>query len=168
MTLPDMQPFDPAANPQAFRRALGRYATGVTVITALEAGAPIGITANSFASLSLDPALVLWSPAKPSSRHDAFVRAEYFNIHVLGEDQQAICDGFVRARDSFDGLSVTHTAEGVPLIAGCLAVFQCRTFARHDAGDHTLILGEVLRASEQTGAPLLFANGQFGGANLHF
>lgn len=153
--------FNPEDDPKAFRAALSCFATGVTVITALENGIPIGITANSFASLSLDPALVLWSPAKSSGRHDAFVAADAFNVHILAEDQKAICDAFIRDRHGFTGLAQSPNAAGIPVLDGCLAVFECRKHILHDAGDHTLILGQVMQAFACAGAPLLFFNGQF-------
>ena len=157
-----MKAFAPIDDPKGFRTALSRFATGVTIVTALEKdGRPIGMTANSFASLSLDPALVLWSPAKQSARHDAFVAAKAFNIHVLAADQQAICDTFTKNKYGFSGHSTQINQDGVPIIAGCLAVFECHQFACHDAGDHTLILGKVINCRAKTGTPLLFLNGQF-------
>ncbi|MEM9839377.1 MAG: flavin reductase family protein [Pseudomonadota bacterium] len=153
--------FNPANDPRKFRTALSRYATGITVITAASPEGLIGITANSFASISLDPALVMWSPDKKSSRHDLFVGADAFAIHVLSADQRAICDGFVRSKHAFDGVEHHLNAHGVPIIDGCLSVFECTRFATHDAGDHTLVLGAVEKAQERSGEGLVFANGLF-------
>ena len=153
--------FRPADDPRAFRTALGRFATGVTVVTALSHEGPIGITANSFSSVSLDPALVLWSPAKASSRHDAFVAAQHFAVHVLGAEQRPICDAFVRSKFGFEGLSVISNRDNVPIIAGCLATFECKLSVVHDAGDHSIVIGEVERARERSGEPLIFASGAF-------
>ncbi|KAA9009358.1 flavin reductase family protein [Histidinibacterium aquaticum] len=156
-----MADIDPTVDARAFRDALGSFATGVTVVTARGEEGPVGITANSFASVSLDPPLVLWSPAKQSSRFPAFRAAEHYAIHVLGAHQQGICDGFVRARDAFEGTDWTESPEGVPLLPGCLARFECRLEAAHDAGDHVILVGRVLRAAHGTGEPLLFQGGRF-------
>ena len=86
------------------RATLGRYATGVTVITAMHGEHPVGITVNSFASLSLDPALILWSPAKSSTRHQVFVDADAFNVHILSIEQKSVCDAFTKDMHGFDGL----------------------------------------------------------------
>lgn len=156
-----MERFQPSSDLQAFRRALGRFGTGVTVITALEHGTPIGITANSFSSLSLDPPLVLWSPAKSSARHDAFVAADAFNVHILANSQKPICEAFVRNKHGFTGVAHTINADGIPVLSDCLAVFECRTAALHEGGDHTLVIGRVEEYSSMEGSPLLFLNGQY-------
>lgn len=145
-----------------FRNALGRYATGVTVVTADSEIGPLGITANSFASVSLDPALVLWSPAKSSRRFDAFVSAKHYAIHILAADQQSLCRAFTRDGTAFDGLDWHLNAQKVPLINDCLARFECTQIAVHDAGDHAIILGEVTQAGWRDGAPLIFSQGSFG------
>ena len=154
-------PFNPTDDPRAFRNALGRFATGITVVTIMTEQGPVGITANSFTSVSLDPALVLWSPAKGSRRHDLFVGATHFAVHVLAADQRAICDGFTTAWNAFDDLNVIRNPENVPIIQGCLPVFECRTSNLVDAGDHTLILGEVYAAAEREGDALIFASGKY-------
>lgn len=147
---------------RAFRDALGRFATGVTVVTCATAAGPLGITANSFASVSLDPPLVLWAPARVSRRFDAFAEARHFAIHVLGEDQAALGAGFSASGDAFDGLPTARNPEGCPVIEGCLARFECRAHARHDGGDHDIVVGRVLRAAARDGAPLVFACGSYG------
>ncbi|MEX1249745.1 MAG: flavin reductase family protein [Hyphomonas sp.] len=153
--------FDPAFDPRAFRRALGRFATGVTIVTAPGETEPVGITANSFASLSLTPPLVMWSPAKASRRHDVFVESRHFAIHILTAEQASLCESFVRGGQSFDLIDHRLNADGVPLLAGCVAVFECALTATHDAGDHTIIIGKVVRAWDSEGLGLLFVNGQF-------
>ncbi len=153
--------FDPAGDPLAFRAALSRYPTGVTVITCAGPDGPIGITANSFASLSLDPPLILWSPAKSSRRAASFVSAERFAVHVMGAEQRAAADGFTRRADAFAALD-WREEDGLPLIDGCLARLACATHAVHDAGDHHLILGRVTAAEEREGAALVFAGGRYG------
>ncbi len=157
-----MDHFPPHEDARAFRDALGSFATGVTVVTCDGAEAPIGITANSFASVSLDPPLILWSPAKASRRFAAFRDAGHFAIHVLGHDQRGIADGFTRSQSAFDGLDWHRDPRGVPLIDGCLARFVCETEAVHDAGDHVIVVGLVLAAARRNGAPLVFHAGRFG------
>ncbi len=154
--------FDPACDPLAFRRALGRFATGVTVVTLAGPEGPLGITANSFAALSLDPPLVLWSPAKRSGRHRAFTASPHFAIHILSAGQQAVCDHFVRHAEGFGAFPHGLNPEGVPILSGCAAVFECRLEAVHDGGDHTIVVGRVRRARSQPGATLIFSHGQFG------
>lgn len=156
-----MNAFDPNTDQRAFRTALGAYATGVTVVTVPSADGPIGITANSFASVSLDPPLVLWSPAKSSKRFNYFTGAKHFAIHVLDAHQQACCNGFTKDRSAFADLDWTENANDVPLIDGCLARFECTLHAEHDAGDHSIIIGAVTRAQSRDGLPLLFQAGRF-------
>ena len=158
----DAHSFDPAQDGRAFRSALGRFATGVTVITCDSGTGPLGITANSFSSLSLDPPLVMWSPAKTSSRYPFFAATERFAIHVMASDQFGIAAGFARSGDAFEGLDWTPSADGTPLINGCLARYECTHEVSHDGGDHTIIVGRVLRASARNGAPLVFSAGQYG------
>ena len=154
-------PFAPEADPRGFRHALGAFATGVTVVTARgPGGAPVGITANSFASVSLDPPLVLWSPARASRRFGAFAQAPAFAIHVLAADQQALCDAFVRPEQ--EGLAFAEGPEGLPLIDGCLARFLCRLHALADGGDHAVLIGRVFEASRRDGEPLVFHAGRYG------
>lgn len=148
---------------RALRDALGRFATGVTVITAPGASGPVGITANSFTSLSLDPALVLWAPARASRRFDVFAAARHFAIHVLGAEQAALGRHFSRDGLDFDLPGVQQNAEGVPILPGCLAHFECRQEALHAGGDHAIVVGRVLRASLREGAPLVFSGGRYGG-----
>ncbi|WP_421905562.1 flavin reductase family protein [Mameliella sp.] len=157
------QDFDPAENDgRAFREALGRFGTGVTVITCATTTGPLGITANSFSSVSLDPPLVLWAPAKSSSRYPFFMAADRFAIHVMGADQFELCRAFARDGDAFDAFDWRLSASGVPLIEGCLARFECRQAAAHDGGDHSILLGHVERVSSREGAPLLFQGGRYG------
>lgn len=145
-----------------FRDALGRFATGVTIVTTKSEIGPIGITANSFASVSLDPPLVLWSPARASRRFKAFETAQHFAIHILCEDQKDLCGAFARNGTAFSGLDWAESENGTPLIAGSLARFECETHAIHDGGDHAIIVGRVTDALMGTGTPLLFAGGAFG------
>ena len=144
-----------------FRTALGRFATGVTVVTAQTPQGPIGMTANSFSSVSMDPPLVMWCPAKASSRYRHFAEARHFAIHVLGEDDEALAMNFARSGHAFDGLDVTENRHGVPLLGRCLARFECATHQLHDAGDHAIVLGRVISAAFREGEALIFSQGQF-------
>jgi flavin reductase (DIM6/NTAB) family NADH-FMN oxidoreductase RutF len=156
-------PFRPEDDPRAFRTALGRFATGVAVVTAMGPEGPTGFTANSFAAVSLDPPLVLWSPARASTRFPIFEAAEEFAIHVLRDRDHALSARFHRGGAGFAGLDHELTAEGVPVLPDTLARFDCTRHATHDGGDHLVIIGRVRRAVAGDGAPLVFALGQFGG-----
>ncbi len=145
------------------RDALGRFATGVTVITTMTADGPLGITANSFASLSLDPPLVLWSPARKSSRFAAFEAASHFAVHVLARDQQAIAEHFARLGDGFDRFGFAPGLGAAPLLADGAARFECRHAARFDGGDHLICVGEVLRLAHDDRAPLVYHQGGYRG-----
>lgn len=150
------------ANHRAYRNALGSFTTGVTVVTAMADQGAIGMTVNSFASVSLDPPLVLWSPAKSSSKHGAFSQVEHFAIHVLSADQDRLSAAFTRGGMGFDGLDWVLNDEGVPVLPGTLARFECVKSQLHDAGDHTIIIGQVLRVAHREGEPLCFSGGRFG------
>lgn len=151
------------ATQREFRDALGRFATGVTLVTAEGPEGAAGFVANSFASVSLDPPLVLWSPARRSARFDIFASAPRYAIHVLGVEQFALIERFARGGPGFDGLAHERTPEGVPVIPGALARFDCRQVACHDGGDHSIILGHVERFALRGGAPLVFSQGAYGG-----
>lgn len=159
--MPFMNAFDPIDDSRAYRDALGSFATGVTVITTGSDDGPVGITANSFASVSLDPPLVLWMPAKSSKRFKYFEGAEHFAIHVLDATQRDICMGFTHDKGAFGDLDWAADENGVPNIRGCLARFECNLFASHDAGDHAILIGHVNRAAFRDGTPLLFQGGKF-------
>ncbi len=160
----ETQSFAPdAEGARNFRDALGTFATGVTIVTCKgQNGELVGITANSFASLSLDPPLILWSPAKSSRRYVHYHGAETFALHVLAEDQQDLCSHFTRSDQGFEGLDYDLTDQGVPLLKGCLARFESTTHARLDGGDHTILIGQVTHVSRNPGAPLCFSAGKFG------
>jgi flavin reductase (DIM6/NTAB) family NADH-FMN oxidoreductase RutF len=145
------------ATTRAFRDALGSFATGVTVITTPgDDGQPVGITANSFASLSLDPPLVLWSPARSSRRFDLFAGADHYAIHVLGAAQGELAQHFTRN---------PHPPEAG--LGPVLARFDCTRHAVHEGGDHAIVVGRVLRVWHRPGAPLVFHGGQFRGFSAH-
>lgn len=154
--------FDPT-DPRALRDAFGRFATGVTVITTLGPEGPVGFVANSFSSLSLDPPLVLWSPARASRRFPVFAEARHFAIHILAEDQADWITRFSRPGDAFVGLHTGLTEERIPTLPGALARFDCASHATHDGGDHAILVGRVLRITLRDGAPLVFSQGSYGG-----
>lgn len=157
--------FTPTADRQAdLRRAFGCFGTGVTVITTQTADGPLGMTANSFSSISLTPPLVLWSPAVSSRRHDAFATADSFCIHVLSAQQLDIAQHFARNGDGFDRFGWSSGPLGVPRLTKCLAEFYCTTHAVHPAGDHSVILGQVQQVAQSAdNTPgLLFNQGRFG------
>ena len=151
-----------AGDARAFRDALGTFPTGVTIVTCQSEQGPLGITANSFSSVSLDPPLVLWSPARASRRFAAFEAAEHFAIHILGEDQQHFCDTFASEGGNFSGFDWRESDHGVPLIDGCLTRFECERHAIHDGGDHAIIVGRVTSATVSEGRSLVFSGGSFG------
>jgi len=148
---------------RAYRDALGCYGTGVTVVTTMAPNGPLAMTANSFASVSLDPPLVLWCPAKSSRRHDAFASAAGFIIHIMSEDQQALASHFARQGDGFEHIDWTRSDSNQPLLNGCLARFECDRATTHDGGDHTIVVGRVHRFTSRPGNGLLFKRGQYGG-----
>lgn len=145
------------------RDALGRFATGVTVVTAASAAGPVGITANSFTSVSLDPPLVLWCPARGSRRFVHFADAAHFSIHVLGAEQMDLARRFASGPGTFDAPNDALSPEGVPHLRGVLARFDCALHAAHDGGDHSIVVGRVLRGALRDGAPLVFSAGGYGG-----
>ena len=153
---------------RAFRRALGSFATGVTIATTLDAsGAPVGVTASSFNSVSLDPPLVLWSLSKQAFSREAFTSSGHFAIHVLAASQEDLSDRFARSgSDKFAGLDWTPGELGSPLFADHAARFQCRTRHEYDGGDHLILVGEVVDFEAHDVAPLLFHAGRYADRHL--
>ena len=149
--------------PDELRQALGRFVTGVTIVTCRdEQGQPIGLTANSFNALSLDPPLVLWSLRQASSTIDAFTNASHFAVNVLAADQVDLSRRFARPSSAkFDGGEWTDGQGGAPLLAGCVAVFECRRRSHHAAGDHVLFIGEVERIGGTSSTPLVYHAGHY-------
>ncbi|MFO8128237.1 flavin reductase family protein [Yoonia sp.] len=154
--------FDPGIDSNSFRGALGSFVTGVTVVTTNSPEGPVAIVANSFSSVSLDPPLVLWSPAKSSKRFAHFAGARRFAIHVLGADQRDICAAIVKSKTAINDVPTHKSHCGMPIIEGALATFECNLEATHDAGDHVIIVGRVTKAHHQGGDPLVFHAGQYG------
>ena len=153
--------WEPNTDSAGFRRALGCFATGVTIVTCRDGTIPKGIIANSFSSVSLTPPLVLWSAAKASRRYDAFVAAQAFSIHILAQDQTHLCDAFAQSESPFGELDWHSDARGVPVLSTCLARFDCQLQAQYDGGDHTILLGHVKHYQAHAGAPLVFSQGAY-------
>ena len=146
-----------------FRRALGTFTTGVTVITACSAdGIPVGVTANSFSSVSLDPPLVLWSLAKTAHSLPVYQAAEYFAIHILSAAQQDLSNRFAsRGEDKFANLEITKGLGNTPLLDGCCTRMQCKTVHRYEGGDHIIYVGEVVDLVTNPVPPLVFQAGKY-------
>jgi 3-hydroxy-9,10-secoandrosta-1,3,5(10)-triene-9,17-dione monooxygenase reductase component len=151
------------ARTRQFRAALGSFATGVTIVTTRSAaGEDIGLTANSFNSVSLDPPMVLWSLARKSLSLPAFLESGYFAVHVLAATQEDLSVTFAtRGAEKFAGLSVTRGTGGIPLLPGCSALFQCKTAFNYEGGDHVIFVGEVQEFEHFNRPPLVFHSGRY-------
>lgn len=147
----------------ALRHALGRFATGVTIVTTVGAdGQPVGLTVNSFNSLSLDPPLVLWSLRRSSPSLAAFRDAPRFAVNVLAESQIELSRSFAsKATHRFLDGPWRRGEDGVPLLAGAAACFVCETASHQEAGDHELFIGRVLQIADSHEPPLLFQGGRY-------
>ena len=156
-------PDAPDFHPRDFRNALGQFATGVTIVTTrTSTGEPIGLTANSFSSVSLSPPLVLWSLSLRSPNLPNFLQATHFAINVLARDQIALSQRFSKPiPNKFEGVTCTDSANGMPLLAGTSAYFECRTEARHYSGDHVIFIGHVLHYSHADRDALGYHRGRY-------
>ena len=163
---------DPAKIAQLFdqreyRHALGTFTTGVTIITACAHNADgaeklVGMTANSFNSVSLDPPLVLWSMSKSSSSAPVFEAAEYWAVHILSHDQDGLANRFAkRGVDKFAGLTTERGLGGAPLLPACTTRMQCKTAYRYDGGDHIIMVGEVMHFDHSDIPPLVYQRGNY-------
>ncbi|MFY8094432.1 MAG: flavin reductase family protein [Niveispirillum sp.] len=149
---------------RAFRDTLGCFATGVCIVSATDKeGRPVGLTVNSFTSVSLDPPLVLFCLDNRSESLAAFLGAPGFALSILSADQQALSNRFARdpAASRWDGVDAVTGKAGAPLIPGALAVLDCAMHAIHPGGDHTILVGHVLGYANQPGAPLLYYRGGY-------
>ena len=151
-------------DPRDFRNALGTYGTGVTIITAADTnGRPYGLTCNSFASVSLNPPLVLWSLLLYSPSLNVFQNASHFTVNVLGSSQQALANKFAKSsEDKFTGVDWNPGLGRAPVLQESVANFQCRSVSRYYGGDHVIFLGAVEAYSYNATEPLLFVSGRFG------
>ncbi|MCY1388963.1 p-hydroxyphenylacetate 3-hydroxylase, reductase component [compost metagenome] len=150
-------------DPQAFRTALGTFTTGVTIITTqAEDGSPVGITANSFNSVSLNPPMVLWSLAKNARSLPVFSSGRHWNVHVLSTEQESLSGRFAKqGEDKFAEVELDTGISEAPLLQDCTARFQCRTAFQYEGGDHVIFVGEVLAFDHSDRAPLAFQSGQY-------
>jgi 3-hydroxy-9,10-secoandrosta-1,3,5(10)-triene-9,17-dione monooxygenase reductase component len=158
---PELKPTE--LGPDDLRLHLGRFVTGVTIVTCRDAdGRPVGLTANSFNALSLDPPLVLWSLRRISPSIEAFVTATHFTVNVLSEEQIHLSRRFARPSNAkFEEGEWTDGQGGAPMLAGCVAVFECRRHSHQEAGDHLLFIGEVERIAGSAAAPLVYHGGHY-------
>ncbi|MBN9573198.1 flavin reductase family protein [Alicycliphilus denitrificans] len=157
-------PSPPAFSPREFRDALGMFATGVTIVTTRGAGGElVGMTVNSFNSVSLDPPLVLWSLAHKASSLQAFASATHYAINVLAVEQRALAERFAtRGIDRWAGVAHHPGLHDMPVIEGAAAVFECTNRSQYAEGDHTIFVGRVERCTHLRGAsPLLYHGGMF-------
>jgi len=154
---------EPVFDSKEFRRALGTFTTGVTIITSCGAdGEPVGVTANSFSSVSLDPPLVLWSLAETANSLPVFQGAEYFAIHILAAGQEDLSNRFAsRGEDKFANLDVEQGLGDTPLLSGCSTRMQCKTVHQYEGGDHIIFVGEVIDLINNEIPPLVFQAGKY-------
>ncbi len=152
-----------SSDPASLRQVLGRFVTGITIITTCsEEGSPVGLTANSFNTLSLDPALVLWSLGVRQGSCDTFRKCARFAINILAEDQVDLSRQFSRpVQNRFEGVGYTCEQFGVPLIKDCLAWLVCDQYQNHDIGDHILFIGRVLALGQADRKPLAYHAGAY-------
>jgi len=148
---------------RSLRDTVGRFATGVTIITGRSAdGQDVGLTANSFTSVSLDPPLLLFCLAETAQSHDAFGEGSHFAVNILSADQQELSNRFAKSGgDKFGGLTTERWDSGVAILPGSLANLECVTHSQVVAGDHVIVIGRVLRLRSGEGAPLLFHRGGY-------
>ena len=164
MMSPPRKAAPPVFSPREFRASLGMFATGVTIVTARTGdGELVGLTANSFNSVSLDPPLVLWSLARAAGSLPAFSAGSHYAINILAADQKALAERFAaRGADRWAGVAFAEGAGRAPLLAGAAATFECFNRSRYEEGDHVIFVGEVERCSHRADAsPLLFHGGKF-------
>ncbi|UCI34551.1 flavin reductase [Mesorhizobium sp. B4-1-4] len=159
---------DPATDARLFRRCLGLYGTGIAIITTETEGQRAAVTVNSFASVSLDPPLVLWSISHASRSYPLFKNGGRFGVNILASTQMTVSRHFSsKVQDKFADTAWSLGEFGSPLLHGCLAHFECETYSQVEGGDHTILIGLVRRASRFEGEPLLFAQGQYSVAYSH-
>ena len=140
------------------RQAFGHFATGVTIVTTIGADAsPVGMTASSFNSVSLNPPMVLWSAGTQASEYETFANCKKFAVHILGESQDDLSNRFATPGDKFKQTDWEMSSHGIPVIADCPMCLQCETVDCHDAGDHKILIGLVVGADIRSDdAPLLY------------
>ena len=161
---PPKRALSPSFSLPEFRAALGMFATGVTIVTArTPQGERVGLTANSFNSVSLAPPLVLWSLSRRAGSVPAFTRGSHYAINILSADQHLLAERFAsKAVDRFSGVAFREGAGGAPILEGAAAVFECFNRSQYEEGDHIIFVGEVERCAHRDGAqPLIFHGGRY-------
>lgn len=164
-----IQATEPTFDSKAFRRALGNFATGVTIMTAQNAaGTKVGVTANSFNSVSLEPPLILWSIDKRSSSYKVFAEATHFAVNILAADQIDLSNKFARSKgDKYENVNFDLGAGNTPLLKECSAVFECERFNIVEGGDHWIIIGRVVNFQDNGRSPLLYHQGAYSSVLPH-
>ncbi|MEN0106771.1 MAG: flavin reductase [Pseudomonas sp.] len=157
-------PAAPRFEGRALRDAFGSFATGVTIVTtAGEGGTDIGLTANSFSSVSLDPPMVLWSLARTSLNMEAFRNSGHFAVHILSAEQEALSGRFAsKGIDRFAGLALDRGPDGIPMLQDCMARFACKLAYQYEGGDHVIFVGEIVDFNHSAQKPLVFHGGRYG------
>lgn len=149
----------------AFRDVLGRFATGIAVVTTADPRAdqaPLGVTINSFTSVSLEPPLVLFCLRRHSHTHPAFQAAPHFVVNFLASSQESISNQFTKpSAVDWNSLAWRRNDQGAPVLEGSLGHLECRSYSRHESGDHTIYVGEVLTIGSNEGEPLLYYRGRY-------
>ncbi|OUB06425.1 oxygenase [Bacillus thuringiensis serovar yunnanensis] len=147
-----------STNVSLFKKVMGNYPTGVTVVTTVdEHQVPLGLTVNSFASVSIDPILILWSIDTRVSSYKSFIKTDKFAVHVLSSDQGDICNLFAsKGNDRFENCEWTLSEQNLPIISGSAGVLQCKTAKTIEAGDHMILIGEVVDIQYKNKEPLLY------------
>jgi flavin reductase ActVB len=150
-------------NKDEFRAALGRFASGVTVVTTKDAAGKLhGITVSAFCSVSLAPPLILICIDKQTGSHHAFEQNEFFTVNILREDQQHYSDQFAsHLPDKFDGIEFYENDNGIPVLKAALANLECRRVNAHDNGDHTIFIGAIEKTIITDGKPLVYFHGNY-------
>ncbi len=150
----------------SFKEVMSNYPTGVTVVTTTDVkGSPIGLTVNSFASVSVDPLLILWSIDKRVFSYNEFQKTEHFVVNILAKNQEDIALLFassITAQERFERCDWSYSERKLPIIEGATASLQCKTFQRVDAGDHLILIGEILEINSKNESPLLYHKRKMG------
>lgn len=145
-----------------FRSALGSFATGITIVTTrTSSGEDVGLTVNSFNSVSLEPPMVLWSLAKKSRSRQAFLDSGYFAVHILSVGQSELATRFASPTDRFKNLVLDRNEQNLPLLQGCAARFHCKTISCYEGGDHDIFIGEVIAFENFERSALVLQAGRY-------
>ncbi|QGQ44830.1 flavin reductase family protein [Metabacillus sediminilitoris] len=157
-------------NQQLFKEVMGNYPTGVTILTTTDIeGTPLGLTVNSFASVSLDPLMILWSIDHRVSTIQSFIEGGKFAVHILAGEQQELCKTFASKNvDRFSNCTWQLSDNQLPIIEGAFAVMECKTFKTVEAGDHTILIGEVINIQKEDKEPMLYHRRHFGAIPAEF